>query len=453
MLLVTACGGGDGSSGTSPVVVMPAPTQTSNPTPTPSPTPTPTPTPEPVPTPTPTPTPDPTPTPLPSPTPIIGDGNWSTLQGDAGHTGYVAASFSTASFRDAWTITTSKPPSEVAARVGSVFYNVAQSDGHIFTRAISTSSGSSLWAFDLGDGGFSGSKVPYGPAYANNRVTSMIYNSTSTAAPMQVINATTGGYISTPTYDAQFSDGSVPTLVGDELYFASGYYGNAVFKANAATGNRIWSGTVTSQYGGYVMQGESVAVDQNYVYYFQAGSLLVLNRDGSVAKFIQNPFFSKNGLSYFGEYVGAPMLDANGHIFTFSDNRSSGQALPLVAFSLVSDKPLWRTGYSYTGHPAVRGDRLYAVRSSSTIVDLIDVSTGLLAGSVDVGGTDNLTSNVVVSDSHLFVSNAATTFAIEIGNGNFPVVWKTNFGGSLAVTPDNYLIISAATGLHAVKLK
>lgn len=337
-----------------------------------------------------------------------------------------------------------------------MFYNVAQADGHLFTRAVSTSNGALLWTFDLGDGGFSGfnaSKQPYGPAYGNGRVVSMSYNQTSTAAPLQVINAATGGYVSTPTYDAQFSDGSIPTIVGDELFFAAGYYGNAVYNANAATGDKIWSGTVSTQYGGYVMQGESVAVDQYYVYFFQVGSLVVVKRDGSLAKFIENPFFTKNGLSYFGEYVGAPMLDANGHIFTFTDNRSRGQALPIAAFSIFNDKPLWRTGYSYTGQPAVRGDRLYGVRSSSTVVDLIDVSTGLLAGSIDVGGTENLTSNVVVSDSHIFVSSASTTYAIEVGKGDFPVAWKTSFGGSLAVTPDGYLIISGASGLHAVKLR
>jgi hypothetical protein len=122
------------------------------------------------------------------------------------------------------------------------------------------------------------------------------------------------------------------TPVGDELFFASGYYGNTVFSANAATGGRLWSAAVTSQYGGYVMQGESVAVDQQYVYFFQGGAIVALKRGGSLAKFIQNPFFSKNGISYFGKYVGAPMLDGNGRIFTFTDNRSIGQALPIAAF-------------------------------------------------------------------------------------------------------------------------
>jgi hypothetical protein len=376
------------------------------------------------------------------------------LQGDPGHTGYVAASFSTATFADAWTITTPNAPSDVAARAGSVFYNVLGADSHIYTQAVSTSNGSSRWAFDLGNKNVYPGTHPFGPSYANGRVASMAPNDTSSAAPLQVIDATTGGYVSTPTYDAQFSSGSVLTPVGDELFFTSGYYGNEVFDANAATGDSLWRSTITSQYIGYVMQGESVAVDQDYVYYFNAGYLVVLHRnDGSLAEAMKNPFFSQNGTSYFGEYDGAPMLDGNGRIFTFTDNYKTGDSLPIAAFALNNDKPLWRTGYSYTNQPAVHGGRIYAVRSSSTIVDVIDVSTGLVAASIDVGGTGNLTSNVVVSDSHLFVSSATTTFAVDLSKSNFPVVWKTSFGGDLAVTPDGYLIISTATGLHAVKLK
>lgn len=363
----------------------------------------------------------------------------------------MSASFTSAKFVDGWTISTANP-SDVAARSGIVFYNAVGADGHIYTQAVSTTNGSSLWAFDLGNKNVYTNTRPFGPSYSNGRVASMGPNDTSSAAPLQVINAITGGYVSTANYDAQFSAGSVPTLVADELFFASGYYGNAVFGANAATGARLWSVTVTSQYGGYVMQGESVAVDQKYVYFFQGGSLMVLYRNGTLAKFIQNPFFSRNGISYFGEYDGAPMLDGSGHIFTFTDNYTKGDALPIAAFALNNDRPLWRTGYSYTAQPAVHGNRLYAVRSASTIVDMIDVSTGLLAGSIDVGGAGPLKSNVVLTDSHLFVSSATTTFAVDLSNSSFPVVWTTAYGGNLAVTPDGYLIISTPTALHAVKL-
>lgn len=449
LFVVSACGDGGGSSSSGAISVTPAP----SPTPAPTSTPTPTPTPVPTPTPTPVPTPTPTPTPFAASAPIPSDGNWSTLQGDPGHTGYVAASYATAKFADAWTITTPKPPSDIAARPGSLFYNVLQADGHIYTQAVSTASGASLWGFDLGGNNVYANSMPFAPAYANGRVASMGPNTTSSAAPLQVINATTGGYISTVTYDAQFSTGSVLTPVGDELYFTSGYYGNVVFRANAATGDNIWRASDTTQYGGYVMQGESVAVDQRYVYFFRVGSLLILTRDGRSAQSIQNPFFSQNFISYFGEYDGAPMLDGNGHIFTYADNYMFGKSLPIIGFAINASKPMWRTSYSYTGQPAVHDGRIYAVRSASTIVDLIDVTTGLVTNSIAVGGSSNLTSNVVVSDSHLFVASATTTYAIELGSGSALPAWKTSYGGNLAITPDGYLIISTQTGLHAVKLK
>lgn len=382
----------------------------------------------------------------------VGDANWSTFQGDAGHTGYLPASYSTASFADAWTITTPYAPSGVAARPGSVFFNVAHTDGHVYTHAVSTASGATLWAYDVGGGSYAASRRPYAPSYANDRVASMPSNSTSSANPLQVINATTGGYVSAPNYDAQHSDGSAVTAVGDELFFASGYYGNVVFAANAISGDRLWRTEATGSYGGYVMEGESVAVDENYVYFFKGGSLVVLGRDGALVKALENQFFSKNGLSYFGGYQGAPVLDGNGRIFTFIDNYSYSQSLPLAAFSLTADRAIWRTSYSYTGQPAVRGNRLFAIRSSSRIVDLIDVATGLVSGSIDVGGPVNLTGNVVLTDSHLFVSSATTTYAVDLNDSSYPVVWRTSFGGELALTPDGYLTISTSTGLHAVKL-
>lgn len=443
LFLLGACGGGDGSKGGGDITVTPAPS------------------PIPMPVPTPTPTPAPTPTPTPAPTPIAltisplipSDGNWSTFQGNPGHTGYVAASFSAANFADAWTITTPNAPSAVAATSGKIFYNVVQADRHVYTRAIATSDGSALWGFDLGGNNVYPSTLPYGPSYANGRVASMAPNDTSSAAPLQVINASNGGYVSTVNYDAQFSRGSVLTPVGNDLYFASGYYGNVVYAANAVTGDRIWRTADNSQYGGYVMEGESIAVDQDYEYFFKAGSLLILSRSGKVLQAIENPFFTKNFISYSGEYVGAPMLDGAGHIFTFSENYSAGQALPIVSFALNNNKPLWRTSYSYTGQPATRNGFIYAIRSASAIIDMIDVSTGLVAKSMQVSDADNLTSNIIVSDSHIFVANAKATFAIDMGNANAPIAWKTSFGGNLALTPDGYLVISTKTAIHAVKLR
>jgi hypothetical protein len=62
--------------------------------------------------------------------------------------------------------------------------------------------------------------------------------------------------------------------------------------------------------------------------------LLVVNvlKSRGGGESIQNPFFSKNGISYSGEYVGAPMLDANSHVFTYTDNYSDGNSLPIAAF-------------------------------------------------------------------------------------------------------------------------
>jgi hypothetical protein len=348
------------------------------------------------------------------------------------------------------------------AKTGSIFFNVAHSNGNLFTTSVSTTSGSRLWEYDLGYWGYQNvpkNMRPFGPAYANERVESIRSNLSSSASPIDVLNANNGAYISSPTFQAQGYKGGVATPVGNDLFFSAGYYGNEVYSVNAATGAKNWSNVYTKQYGGYVMYGESVSADQSYVYFFNAGSLFVLQRDGQLIKSITNQFFSKNGLSYFGEYDGAPILDGNGHIFTFTDNYVddstyplNGTALPIAGFSLASDNAVWRSSHSYVGQPAVHGNKLYAVRASSTIVDALDVDTGLIVASVDVGGSDNLTSNVVLTDSHMFVSSNKTVFAISLNNTNLPVVWTSPFGGRIAITPEDYLIVTTFTGIHAVKL-
>jgi len=379
--------------------------------------------------------------------------DWATFQRDAGHTGYVAANYVTSEFgtASAWSISSPAPyaPSEIAARRGSIFVNLRQSTGNLITRAVNPASGATLWSYDLGRNSYSS-----GPSYSNGRVVSMAMDLSSGSIPMQIINADSGAAAGTTSYASQFSNGGVPTPVGDNLYFQAGYYGNVVYAANAASGGSLWARDTTQPSEGYVHEGESVAVDDNYVYFFGGGNLFALNRNsGTIAHKIRNPYFTKFGLSYFGGYRGAPILGRNGRIFTFTDNRSPNYADSLIAFSLSSATPLWRSAATYFGHPALRDDTLFAIRSDGRTIDMINAATGAVSGSIDLGSSrGSLMSNIVVTGSHLFVANATATYAIDLQQSTYPVVWSAAQGGALAITPDNMLVISAGNGVYAYKL-
>lgn len=103
--------------------------------------------------------------------------------------------------------------------------------------------------------------------------------------------------------------------------------------------------------------------------------------------------------------------------------------------------------------PSFKDGKLYAIRSNSAVVDVIDVTDGSITASIPMtSGDDSLTSNVVLTEGHMFVATNNTTYAIDLKKGGYPVVWSAPQGGSLAITPDNQLIIASTTGLYAYSL-
>ena len=374
---------------------------------------------------------------------------WSTLQRDAAHTGYVAVNYSTAKFAEAWSVATSLPPKGIAARSGSIFYNVLLPNRRIVTRAVNAATGQQQWETDLGAGyNFSA------PAIANGRVFSMAMDSSSDRVPMPILSAADGRVSGSVSYDSQFSNGGVPTPVGDDLYFQSGYYGNVAFGANAATGLRSWRTDLYASGRGVVQEGQSVAADSSSVYVFTGGELSILNRlSGAVTRRLENPHFTKFGLSYYGYYEGGPLLDGAGRIVTFTDNRGTATPLPLVAFDVARNDPLWRSAASYVGHPALRDGRLYAIRADTAVVDILDMASGRVTSSIDLGADKGkLGGNIVLTGSHMFVASDSATYAVDLRAANPGVVWSAPRGGSLAITPDNLLVITSSSGLFAYRL-
>ena len=377
--------------------------------------------------------------------------DWATFQRDPAHTGYVAVRYDTADFANAWSlVTTPDRPTEVAARRGGLFFNVGSYGAATTrTRAVNPVTGAELWSYDLGRNSYFS-----GPSYSNGRIVSMAMDMSSGTVPMQIIDAESGRAGGTLTYASQFSPGGVPTPVGDELYFQAGYFGNVVYAANTATGARDWFRDTTQPSQGYVHEGQSVAVDQSSVYYFGGGNLFALSRaTGAITHTIRNPYFSKFGMSYHGVYRGAPIIAPNGRIVTFTDNRQASQAMPLMAFSLSSTIPVWRSSASYVGHPALRDTTLYAIQAGSARIDRLSSEDGSVIGTIDLGqGRGDLDSNIIVTGSHLFVASATATYAIDLRQADFPVVWTAPKGGALAITPDNMLVISATDGIYAYRL-
>ena len=98
---------------------------------------------------------------------------------------------------------------------------------------------------------------------------------------------------------------------------------------------------------------------------------------------------------------------------------------------------------------------LYALRAGSKTIDLIDSSNGTIIKSIETPAKDDFERagpRLISTESHLFYSGADETFAISLAKEGNPVVWQVPIGGKLAITPNNILVISGDTDLHAYKL-
>lgn len=96
---------------------------------------------------------------------------------------------------------------------------------------------------------------------------------------------------------------------------------------------------------------------------------------------------------------------------------------------------------------------MFASRADSAIIDLINTADGSVRASIDIGnGRGPLINNVIVTGSHLFVASETATYAVDLRQSTYPVVWSAPKGGALAITPDNVLTISASDGIVAYRL-
>ncbi|MEO0565122.1 MAG: PQQ-binding-like beta-propeller repeat protein, partial [Chloroflexota bacterium] len=273
--------------------------------------------------------------------------DWETFQRNAKHDGYLAVAYNAADFGAAWNVPTEpvESPTAIAANDESVFFNVNTSNGRIQTRAVNPDDAALQWSVDLGPGFYRGA-----PSVRDGRVISASMDTSSVSLPIQLLNEETGQLLGTVQYASQFAVPGAIVQFDGAFYLQSGYYGNVVFAWNSANATEAWQVEPNPPGTGFVMEGQSVAADEDFVYYYGISGLYVLDRtNGTTARFIADPFFAAAGISYRGSYYAAPILTDTNLAIAFSGNKSPRQALPLNAYDLSDGSFSWRTGSTYVG--------------------------------------------------------------------------------------------------------
>ena len=359
---------------------------------------------------------------------------WSTWQGNASHTGYVPSVLSPGDFHQIWSKTIPRTNEQLfSAGGGLVFdYRRTRYDPPQELHAYDARTGVEVWHKEVEDKPSSSA-----PAYANGVVYWTVSGTPGDPAKMYAIDAATGVELFATPFGSQGSTYGIPTPYASKLYGNSGYFSG--IRAFDGTKAQIdWSVTIDGQYGW------SPAVDESHVYLYYGrggapgpgyGVFYAFDRltgaiDYTIANHeSDNPTSDNYASPLLGSLHDAFLLDANAYNF---DN-----PLQLIRFDLDARDISWRIDGNFAEGMALREQKLFVVNFGN--LEVRDELTGNLLWSWPASSADPIISNVIVTDSHAFVSTSQRTFAIDLNT--HASAWQLGVGGRRLVMADNNLYI------------
>lgn len=352
---------------------------------------------------------------------------WSTYQGNAGHTGYVPVTVDAGAIQERWVVT---------PFAGGRLHPVATSPGAVYV----SSTSQRLAALDPATGTARWTAASFAvdgldaPAYGDGKV--FVQTQGHGNSFLWAFDAATGDLRFRSAYGNQWSSYYAPVVVGGAVYMAGGYYGGA-YSFAAADGAERWFRAL-NQYDAW-----SPAVRDGRVYAYTGSyspEVTVMNAvTGAVEFSIPDPAFEWRGWSM----DLAPALgDANNLLAT-----NGGR---LISFDLAGQRIGWQHTGGFTGSVSVGGGHVYVVANGH--VEVRRESDGGLVGPW-VPPTGRVEGPVLVTSNLLFASTASTTYAVDLATRR--QVWSYPMGGALSLSAEGVLYIAQREGgkLAAIGLR
>jgi outer membrane protein assembly factor BamB len=343
---------------------------------------------------------------------------WNTFQGNALHTGAVAAKLDVNNFNTRWTRALAiDNAAQGAAADGYIFINLK---GVLY--ALSSATGNVLWTTNV--------SAANPPAYADG----VVYVETGghEAAALWAFNAADGKLLFKSKIEDQWSSYYAPTIVDGVVYMAGGYYGG-IYAIDAKTGARKWW-LGLNQYDQF-----TPAITADYVFAYTGENrpqLTVIDRKtGALAFNIADPHFEWNGWSM--SLAPAVLGDS---VVAIHNNR-------LVHFNLTTKAMDWDIRSSFSGQPSLKGDRIYAINNGS--VEVRNLATGALVDTIT--GTAQFRGDLLLTDNLLFVRDSTNTYAYDITSKQ--LVWTLKDKSGAFFMADGALYVMATTGLSAINIE
>lgn len=367
--------------------------------------------------------------------------SWTTYQGNSAHTGYVPGSYDANKFALNWKkdflnnelVTGGSPRSlPVVAGGGRVFMAV---DTYYFgdeqLHAYDARTGTEIWSKS-----FSHAPGAMGATYSNGIVYWPVLGAGSTNT-VYAYDAATGGNVFAVT-DPLVGVATGAGNIADGTYYLPWGDRDALAAIDAVTGQIRWETTLTQQQNGW-----TPALDATNAYFYlgygsyagpQTGRLYAVNRTTGAIDF--TIFDSASKMSTYNDW-GSPVLGDQHDAFAMNQNvfNVSGN-YRLIRFDLLAHSISWSLNGNFSSGMALHGGVLYVANNGN--LEARDESSGTLQWTWTPPAGVALNSNVIVTDSHLFVGSRSITYAVDLATHK--AVWSTNVGGQLALA-DNWLYI------------
>lgn len=365
--------------------------------------------------------------------------DWTMYRGDAGRTGYVQTSLNAANFAQAWSV----PITFQSSGTGSWYEQGVTIDGtrafitalegyapagNYHVMALNLADGTEAWRRTIQGRAFDGVSSPSymnGTVYVNRAGHSGISGGTDADLPKLIaINSVTGAIKWETPYSAQWGENFRPIPTGSQVFAAGGYYGG-FYGYNGTTGAQQWFNPNST----WDPANANVAVDDLYVYVHG-------NRYHRSSGAPAGPIMHPAGASLFNPVV-------HGDERFFATQISSG-ASGFAAFDAVTLQRLWEHPTpSYVRNAAVSDQHIALLVGNN--LTLLDRQTGTPTG-ITWNGPSSLWSDLVLTDSHVFLSSNAQVYAVSLATGQS--VWTGPVGGELGLS-DGMLLVSNRNHLTA----
>ena len=366
--------------------------------------------------------------------PWVGAPDWNMFQGNAAHTGYVPVSVDPNSFSTRLLgpslnnqVGYNYPAKTLTTNAGRIFLAYGTT-----LRVLSEHDASQIWSHN-----FASAVNP--PSVGNG----MVFIAAGYPPSMYAFNETTGAIAFQAQMSAQSESYLAPTIGPQGVYTNAGTYGG-VYGFNFS-GQQLFFAYAAQQ------SEWTPAVDGQYVYAY-TGSLMVYDPlTGAVQANIVDPSYT----NYVYRINGSPVLGANGSVFAAAYENAylngGGIGNTLLRFNVNIQNVAWQVPGVYARTPGYHSGVVYAGNNNPLRLEARAENNGSLLWSWVPPASYGFASEVLLTDTMIFVATESTTFGID--RATRQLVWSYPFGGRLALSRNGVLYIQGVGPIVAINVK